>query len=45
MKILHIIAGLNEKGGGTTEIEPRMCEELVRAGHEVTMMTVAYGNL
>ena len=45
MKILHVIAGLNENGGGTSEVVPRMCEELVRNGHEVTLLTVEYGNL
>lgn len=45
MKILHVVAGLNENGGGTSEVIPRMCEELVCRGHEVTLLTIKYGNL
>lgn len=45
MRVLHVVAGLNENGGGTSEVIPRMCEELVKKGHQVTLLTVEYGNL
>lgn len=39
MKILHVVTSLFATGGGTSEVIPRMCEELVSAGHEVRIVT------
>lgn len=40
MKILHIVAGLWKNTGGPSEVIPNLCAELVRNGHEVTILTV-----
>ena len=45
MKILHVVAGLAKTGGGTSEVIPRLCEELVRQGHDVRLRTVELGEL
>ena len=44
MRILHIIAGLNENAGGTSEFVARVCEELVLQGHPTSILTLEDGN-
>ena len=44
MRILHVIAGLNENAGGTSEFVARVCEELVRQGHPTSILTLEDGN-
>lgn len=41
MKILHVVAGLPQAGGGLSELVPRFALEAARLGHEVTIATVA----
>ena len=43
MKILHVVSALDESCGGTAEVVPRMCEELVALGHDVTILTLSWG--
>lgn len=40
MKILHVVAGVWEGTGGPAEVIPNLCSELVKLGHEVTLVTV-----
>lgn len=42
MKILHVVAGLPPSGGGLSELVPRLATEVAKAGHELTLATVAY---
>lgn len=42
MKILHVVSALDESCGGTAEVVPRTCEELVALGHDVTILTLAW---
>ena len=41
MRLLHVVAGLPQAGGGLVEVVPRLARELVRIGHEATIATVA----
>lgn len=41
MRILHIVAGLAQSGGGLSELVPIFAREAARQGHEVTLATVA----
>lgn len=43
MRILHVIAGLNENAGGTSEFVARICEELVLQGHSASILTLEDG--
>ena len=42
MHILHVIAGIDESGGGMSEVVPRLCEELVVQGHDVQILTLGW---
>ena len=42
MHILHVIAGLDESGGGMSEVVPRLCEELVAQGHDAQILTLGW---
>jgi len=42
MHILHVIAGIDESGGGMSEVVPRLCEELVLQGHDVEILTLGW---
>ena len=41
MRILHVIAGVPQEGGGLVEAVAAFAEEAVRTGHDVTLATVA----
>jgi len=41
MRILHVVAGLAQSGGGLSELVPMFAREAARQGHEVTLATVA----
>jgi glycosyltransferase involved in cell wall biosynthesis len=41
MKVLHVVAGLAESGGGLSELVPRFAREARRCGLNVTIATVA----
>lgn len=45
MKILHVISSLPKTGGGTSEIIPKICEEQVRSGLEVSIAYRDIGSL
>lgn len=38
MKILHVISGLGENAGGTSEVVPRLCRALKEAGETVDIL-------
>jgi glycosyltransferase involved in cell wall biosynthesis len=42
MRILHVVAGLAQSGGGLAEFVPRLALECARLGHSVTIGTVAH---
>ena len=42
MRILHVVAGLPQAGGGLAEFVPRLALECARLGHAVTIGTVAH---
>lgn len=39
MKILHTVTSLQASGGGVSEYVPRLCQELLRRGNEVRIVT------
>lgn len=45
MKVVHVISSIGRTQGGTSEVVPRMCEELYKAGCEVRILTCEYGDL
>lgn len=45
MKILHVISSLPKTGGGTSEIIPKICEEQVRSGLDVSIAYRDVGSL
>lgn len=45
MRILHVIAGLNENAGGTSEFVARICQELKEQGNSVSVLTIEDGNM
>ena len=38
--IVHVIAGVDDPSGGPTESVPRLCSELARLGHDITLVTL-----
>lgn len=40
MKILHVISSVWKRGGGTSEVVPRLCEALVKRGEHVTLASL-----
>jgi len=40
LNILHVIAGCWKDSGGPSEVVPNLCSQLVKQGHNVTLLTV-----
>lgn len=45
MKILHVISSVWRRGGGTSEVVPRLCRALRELGNEVCLVTARLGEV